>query len=51
MGPHLLVININRIGFVFDGTREFLAIMVRVLFSCESPTRSRVVNDFAEKAP
>ena len=32
MGSHLLVISTNRIGFVFARTREFLVIMVRVLF-------------------
>jgi hypothetical protein len=49
MGSHLLVINIKRTRFVFDGTREFLAIMVRVLFIRELPTRSRVVNELRRK--
>jgi len=33
MGSHLLVISINSIRFVLAGTREFLAIVARVLFS------------------
>ena len=32
IGSHLLVISINKIRFVFARTREFLAIMVCVLF-------------------
>jgi hypothetical protein len=47
IGPDLLVISINSIRFVFVGTREFLAIMVRVLFSWGWPT----INYFAQKPP
>jgi hypothetical protein len=45
-GPDLLVISINSIRFVFVGTREFLAIMVRVLFSWGWP----MINYFRSKA-
>ena len=51
MGSPLLVININRIRFVFNGTGKFLAIMVRLLFSGEWPTSCNMVNYFAEMAP
>jgi hypothetical protein len=47
IGPDLLVISINSIRFVFVGTREFLAIMVRVLFSWGWP----MINYFAQKPP
>jgi hypothetical protein len=49
VGSNLLVIGTNSIRSVFVGTREFLAIMVRVLFSWGWPTRCSMVNYFAEK--